>query len=291
MTFEAPDIGTQLQRFNPTDAAIAEMRERYMPLTIAGLPDVEGFNRVHDARMVVRDYRVQVEKTRKELKADALDYGRKVDAEAKRITALLEPIETHLQTEEERITQERWKIKHAAQIKAEEEEKARKEAEAVALRAEQDRLAQERAALDAERKAMEEAQAAERQRQRAEQDRLDGERRAVEAERQRLADIEAARLRKIEDERIAAEAAERARIETEQRIAQQAALVDAARIKAEAMRPDCDKLHAVAVAVSAIAVPAVSPEAAAFAKRVQLVLLESAAAIDAIVADMNPTPF
>ena len=55
--------------------------------------------------------RVEVEKKRKELKADALEWGRKVDTEAKRIFGLLEPIETHLQTEENRVAQEKERIR------------------------------------------------------------------------------------------------------------------------------------------------------------------------------------
>ena len=61
--------------------------------------------------MVVKNHRVAVEKKRKDLKADALEWGRKVDAEAKRITVLLEPIEVHLQTEEDKVTKEKERIR------------------------------------------------------------------------------------------------------------------------------------------------------------------------------------
>jgi hypothetical protein len=98
-------------KYNITDATISEMKDRYMGLTVKDFDDKEGFDAVHEARMVVKGKRVDVEKRRKELKADALEYGRKVDTEAKRIFGLLEPIETHLQTEEDKITKEKERRK------------------------------------------------------------------------------------------------------------------------------------------------------------------------------------
>jgi hypothetical protein len=102
---------TQIVQYNVTDAAIEKMKSEYMALTVTGLDDEIGFKQVHEARMIVKSHRVEVEKTRKGLKADALEWGKKVEAEAKRVTALLEPIETHLQTEEEKITKEKERIR------------------------------------------------------------------------------------------------------------------------------------------------------------------------------------
>lgn len=107
-------------KYDVTDIVIAEMRTQYMALTVKSLDDEAGFRQVHAARMVVKDHRVAVEKKRKDLKADALEYGRKVDSEAKRITALLEPIEFHLLGEEEKVTKEKERIK-AEKIRLEQE--------------------------------------------------------------------------------------------------------------------------------------------------------------------------
>ena len=107
----------ELVEFRKQDAAIAKLREQYMPLKINGLEDKEGFAKVHDARMIVKNTRVSVEKKRVELKADALAYGRAVDAEAKRLTELLAPIESHLEAEEDCIVQERERIKKEAERK------------------------------------------------------------------------------------------------------------------------------------------------------------------------------
>lgn len=100
----------QIVKYDVTEAAISEMRSLYMALTVKDIDDHEGCKQVHDARMVVKSKRVLVEKQRKEYKADALDFGRKVDAEAKKIFSLLEPIESHLQAQEDVIINERKRI-------------------------------------------------------------------------------------------------------------------------------------------------------------------------------------
>jgi len=253
---------TSLQKFSLADAAIAKMREEYLPLKIAGVNDDSGFKAVHSARMIVKNHRVQVEKVRKELKADALEYGRKVDGEAKRITAMLEPIEQHLSSEEDAYNAEKERIRNEARLKAEAEERAKREAEEARLRAE----------AEAEAARLKAIQDAENARLKAEAEKLAEERRVLEAERQKieaekkqLADIEAARLRKIEDERIAREAAEKARIETEQRIAREAAEAkakteaeEAAKKRAEELRPDSEKIRAIADFISRITIPELS---------------------------------
>jgi len=69
--------------------------------------------------MNIKGKRVEVEKTRKKLKEDALEYGRAVDGEAKRITALLAPIETYLESQEKIIDDEKARIKaDAAAVEA-----------------------------------------------------------------------------------------------------------------------------------------------------------------------------
>jgi hypothetical protein len=237
----------ELAEWRKQDAVIAKLREEYMPLTINGVDDRKGFAIVHDARMEVKALRVAVEKKRVELKADALAYGKAVDAEAKRLTALLEPIEEHLESQEKAVVEERERIKREAEearkakIKARfdelkslgfqgdymrvpdlsDEEYATLAVEAKAAKAEADRLAEiERQRLEAEaaEKRRLEAELAEKRRQEeaaaAEQRRK--EREALEAERKRLAE-EATKL-KAEQDRIAAEQAkEAARLREEQR--------------------------------------------------------------------------
>lgn len=223
----------ELKTFSPSDAAIAQLAEEYMPLTIKGVDDKEGIALVHKARMEVKRYRVDVEKKRKELKADALEYGRKVDAEAKRLTEMLLPIETHLLEQESVVQKELDRIK-----------REKEEAEAAELQRRIDELAKVKAdypliyikawtAKDFEEKLTEATE-----KYREEQERLE----ALEAERVFLeAEKEAAR--RAEEERLAQERAElekqRAEMEAER---QKQEAERQARLKAE--REELEKQQA-----------------------------------------------
>lgn len=113
-------IQTELEKFNVTDAAIAKMEQEFMPLSISGLEDKDGYKKVREARLVVKGKRVEVEKRRKELKEDSLKFGRAVDSEARRITALLEPIEQHLEVQQKAIDDEKERLAAEAQSKIQE---------------------------------------------------------------------------------------------------------------------------------------------------------------------------
>jgi DNA repair exonuclease SbcCD ATPase subunit len=275
---------------------IGELAAEYLPLRVNGLDDSKGLKRVHDARMVVKNLRVNVDKRRKELKESALKYGREVDSAAKQLFDLLEPIETHLQDEEDRFENEKKRIKaeaeeakrvklqkrlddllafgfvgnpanvdamtdeahafHLSTVKLAYDAKVKAEAEAAAQRkAEEARLAAERAELDRLRKEQE----AEAARLRAEQKRLDDEaaaqRRAVELE---TAKREAAEKARIEAEQRIAREQEQARLAAEQQAARMKAEGEAraaAKAKAEAERPYREKIIAVADAIDEIVIP------------------------------------
>ena len=119
---------TGIVKYGITDAAIAKMEDLYMGLTITDIKNDEEFTAVHDARMVVKNHRVSVEKKRKELKAEALAWGKKVDGEANRIKGLLEPIENHLASEEKKITDEKERIKEKEEAAEKEKIQARVDA-------------------------------------------------------------------------------------------------------------------------------------------------------------------
>jgi hypothetical protein len=110
-------VQKELERFNVTDAAIAKLNTDYMALTVKGAADKSGYEIVKAARIDIKKRRVEVEKTRVTLKAESLEYGRRVDGEAKRITALLEPIETHLIAQEKIVDDEKARIKAEAEAK------------------------------------------------------------------------------------------------------------------------------------------------------------------------------
>jgi colicin import membrane protein len=110
-------IKTELQKYNMTDAAIAKLGSDYMALTVKDASDTPGYEIVKRARIDIKKRRVEVEKTRVTLKAESLEYGRRVDGEAKRITALLEPIEAHLIGQEKIVEDEKARLKAEAEAK------------------------------------------------------------------------------------------------------------------------------------------------------------------------------
>lgn len=109
-------INSQLKKYNVTDAAIAEIRQRYGELTVHGPDDKAGYDAVKAAIADVRSIRTGIEKKRKELKDLALRYGRAVDDEAKRLTSEVSQIEERLKTEKERTDKEIEDKKNAAML-------------------------------------------------------------------------------------------------------------------------------------------------------------------------------
>ena len=107
---------TDVIKLYVTEAAIAKMENLYMSLTVKDVDDQEGFEQVHDARMVVVKHRTATEKHRKALKADALAYGRRVDAAAKEIFSKLAPIEGHLSEQEKIVTDEKKRIEEEERL-------------------------------------------------------------------------------------------------------------------------------------------------------------------------------
>ena len=88
--------------FSVTDAGIAELEAKHRGLVVAH-GDKKGYLALTQAIAEVRTARTDAERRRKELKQDALDYGRLVDSTAKAITERLEAIEGPLKANKEQI--------------------------------------------------------------------------------------------------------------------------------------------------------------------------------------------
>ena len=91
--FEMQRTTNLVVEYDVPTVSIEDMARRFAPLEIT---DTASYKAVTSAIAEVRTLRITVEKKRVELKRDALEYGRKVDSEAKRITAMLAPIEQDL---------------------------------------------------------------------------------------------------------------------------------------------------------------------------------------------------
>ncbi len=79
--------------YRPTDAALAELRTKYAGAVFV-TNTTKGMEAAKEARAELRGYRVALEKKRVDIKAPALERCRLIDSEAKRITAVLEELET-----------------------------------------------------------------------------------------------------------------------------------------------------------------------------------------------------
>lgn len=196
--------------YSVADAALKELADIYMPLKVDGVDDTEGLAVVVKARKVMKAHRIDIENARKNLKRDALSYGRAVDAEANRLKAIIEPVENHLKEEEAKVERERERIREAEAAKRRKmidrrvqalsvygDHAAPSEVEDMTQTDFEARLAAameaDEARKEAERKRKEEeAQEAERRRLEAEveRERLETERAALAKER---AELEAAR--------------------------------------------------------------------------------------------------
>ena len=192
------------QSLQVTAEAIAALREKNQGLTIASVDDKRGYELVHKNQMEIVRIRGEVERKRKDLKEESLNYGRMVDSEAKRITAELLEIENPLKAEKGRID---------AEIQA---EKDRKQAEINAkVKARQDALIAVEAIQEIH--PMDLAGMAERDFQahlsvfteafNARKAKADAE--AAELERLRAAEAQRQAEARIEQERVAKEQAER----------------------------------------------------------------------------------
>ena len=219
-----------------SDEAIAALKSEYLPLSVRGEDDKAGFDACDKARKHVKSLRCEVENRRKELKADALEYGRRVDSEAKRLTDQLTPIEDHLERQVA-IVAEAKKRREEAERKAKEERfharltalsavraaivpkqiidmpeaeyqelliKATAEHQAAEAKAKQEREEAERRAEEERQKRF--AMEAERER----------ERKALEAEREHARKVQA-ELDRVKAEQLAAERKKREEAEAEAR--------------------------------------------------------------------------
>lgn len=104
-------LNEELKKFDVSSAAIIELSDKYMPLKILGINDQEGYEAVKEARMIIKDKRIKVEKKRRDLKENHLLVNRAIDSEAERIRDMLDPIFEHLDSQKKSIDFEIKKIK------------------------------------------------------------------------------------------------------------------------------------------------------------------------------------
>jgi hypothetical protein len=251
-------IKTELKKYNITDVYISAMSDKAITLKVKNVNDKGGYKIVHEARIQVKNKRVEIEKKRKWLKRKSLRFSKAVDFEAKRIFGLLLPIEEHLISQEKIVDDEKERIKtqketeERERIEQEEADRKKEEEEHQEKIREEQRIESER--LEKIRIEQEEKEA----KIKIAQDKVDAEKRII-AEQKEKEDREI-RIRNEEKEM-----AERAKVEADQlakrkeeeklRVEEQAKKDEKLRL---ALLPDIEKLIAFARAFRAIPLPSLS---------------------------------
>jgi hypothetical protein len=202
---------TLISKFDFVPSAVAELKSKFLPLVISGIDDTEGLAAVHDARMIMKGHRVNIEKKRKDLTGDAVRYQRNVNAIAKYITSQLEPIEEDLQRKEDIVENEKRRLREE-KIRLEEERIAKEREAEIAKRLEEERLKMEKEL--AERKERLEREEAERlEKERILNEKAETYRNELEEKRNALREQE--RLAAIDRKKKEDELAEQSRIQKE----------------------------------------------------------------------------
>lgn len=120
-TIEHVDNFQQLIKYNVNDAKLAEIKEEALSIKVSDFNDKENYELARQKKSELRKLRISVEETRKDLKKDALEFGRKVDARAKELTAPIVESEEHLKSQMDIVDAEILRQKQEAERKAQEE--------------------------------------------------------------------------------------------------------------------------------------------------------------------------
>lgn len=210
---------TEIKAYSATEAAIADLATKYKDVVYDTATET-GLTLAKEAYKDINRHSIILENTRVAEKAASLEYGRKLDAEAKRIAdqldALRLPIKTMIEVETKRAKREADEKQRLAMEAAIAITKAREAEERAKIDAERAAIAKELAeAAEVKRKAQEEIEVAQRESRRV----IEEQERAARLAREE-ADREARKVREAEEARLKAE---RDAIEAEKRKAEDAA--------------------------------------------------------------------
>jgi hypothetical protein len=111
-------IDKVLQKNNLTEAVLKEMEDNFLPLTISGLDDKEGYEKVHNARIMCRNTRTLAKKVCELGRKPLIDEQKEWIKTEKSVTDRIEKVEDVLAERQKAIDDEKEKIK---------EEQAKKE--------------------------------------------------------------------------------------------------------------------------------------------------------------------
>lgn len=233
-----------LDKFQDYFSMASEWEQKAKNIVVTNEKQTADMQMARTGRLFLREKRLLIENSRKELKEQSLREGKAIDGIANVLKALIVPIEEYLEKQEKFIEiqeeKKRELIRLEVEKKMEEERIAKEKAEQEErerIRLENDRLKKEaeekEKALQAERAKVEAEKRAAEAKARAEQDRLNKE-----------AEEKLAKERKIADDKFKAEQAkafaevERVRKENEAKIAQERAEREKERLEKERLEQE-----------------------------------------------------
>jgi hypothetical protein len=118
------DIGDRnrtelLEKFEPFMAQAIEWKRRSESLVVTDVSQLREMKMAREARLALRDVRINADKTRKYLKEEGLRYGRAVQGVYNVIESAIVPIEAHLEKQEKFKEIHEMKLREALRIERE----------------------------------------------------------------------------------------------------------------------------------------------------------------------------
>lgn len=105
-----------IDKFNPTKAECLNLALQFKDLTITGVDDVEGYKKVHEARMVLKKTRVEIEKTGKNYRAEAVAFQKAVLKMEDELVDIIVPVEQDLMAKQKAIDEQKEYNKRLALV-------------------------------------------------------------------------------------------------------------------------------------------------------------------------------
>ena len=230
-----------LDNFQSYFSIAAEWEKKAKTIVVTMAEQRAEMKMAREARLFLREKRLDVERARKSLKEQSLREGKAIDGIANVLKALIEPIEEYLEVQENFIEIEAEK--ETARLYAEEQSRieARRIAEEKAKEEERLRMIEENAKLKVEAEAREKAMLAERKKMEeerllleektrkerlAQEEALKKEKERAEEEKRKLereVRLEAEAREKLEEEKLKRENEEKAKVKAEKEAKKQKA--------------------------------------------------------------------
>lgn len=206
-----------LEKLNAYEDVARDWESKAKAIVVTNKSQTAEMRMAREGRLFLAQKRIDVEKARKALKEQSLRKGQAIDAIAKFLTSLIEPIEKYLKEQEDFVKIQEEKEVERLRIEAETKAEAERIVKEKADREEQARIRLEIEKLKKEAKERERVIAEERENARKEREAEELEKKRIEIEHQRNLEAERKERERVEAELQAKkDAEEKARLELEE---------------------------------------------------------------------------